>query len=92
GLFKATQGGTAVPANTVSLDNHHGGLADSGDRLGRALSNWKLGSALRFDGALCAPAPAAYDPGRSEVFAHPREDPRSFLRGKCSGPGLFAWI
>ena len=85
-------GSMGVSPNTVSLDNHNGGLSHSGRRLGSTPAHWKFWPWLLLDASLPAQAPAAPGFGFSEVFAHQREHPGPFLRGKLTGPGLFAWI
>jgi hypothetical protein len=83
---------TGAPPNTVILDDYDGCLTRSHARLGAALPHRKLGSRFRFDRSLLAPTSTALGVGFPKMLEHLREDARSCFRGKCSGPGLFAWI
>lgn len=78
--------------NTVILDDDYGCLSNSCVRLGATLPHRKLRSRFRFDRSLLAPPATTLGLGFPKMLAHLREDARSCFRGKCSGPGLFAWI
>ena len=56
GCVMIITGGTP---NTVSLDDHYGGLSNSFARLGSTRPHWKLRSGFRFDRSLLTPTATA---------------------------------